>query len=153
MDATDDISSTWENEKRSNDHGVCSENLRYDCDSETEYDSENETIDVICENSKLSVARLCAQNQRGPTSICANERVCYDHRGTTGSSSKTLNLNTSFCDNSETTNSAKNNNISKSKTFLIDNILGNNKSDSSQINLCNDDSDNFEETTDEHNGK
>lgn len=152
MDATDGISSTWENEKRSNDQ-VCSENLRYDCDSETEYGSEDETIDVLCENSKLSVARLRAKNQRGP-SICTNERIYFDQSGTT-CSTKTLNPTRSFCNNSEYTNSVKNINISKSKTFLIDSILGNNKSDSNQIDasLCNDDSNNFEETTDEHNGK
>ncbi|RVE51924.1 hypothetical protein evm_003390 [Chilo suppressalis] len=145
MDAMNDISSTCEsvtvkiNEKSSVISGT---GKAFDGESETEYDSENETIDVICENS--SGAKFCERNSdMNPfnllnRSLFENKNV-YENNYTNGHGIAKNALNSDM--------------NSKSKTFLIDNILGNNKNYSSETSdsVSHDEGDNFEETTDEHN--
>ncbi|XP_028178130.1 homeobox protein ceh-19 [Ostrinia furnacalis] len=150
MDATNDISSTCENDSLSRNDKFCdSKNLgkNYECESESEYDSENETIDVICENSGDSKFVERNSNINNPYHIlnreffeaktfqCPKNFVSAPHR----SSAK------------DTLSSEINN---RSKTFLIDSILGNNKNcstNSTNTTNTNEESDNFEESTDEHN--
>lgn len=147
MDAIDDISSTCENDSISrNDKSsvMHTPGKTYDCESETDYDSENETIDVICDNSGETQFGDKMSEVNNPYNIL--NRDFFD--------AKSYNCQKNFVSgpsHSNTKNSVIN---SKSKTFLIDNILGNNKSCSNQASSVenNDESDTFEETADEHNG-
>lgn len=146
MDNADDISSTCENESMSlNDpYAMCSvdKDSTYGCDSETDYESDNEMID-ICENSEHSVSKNPVTNSYVNTNkirFFEQNRVLFP----------TKSLANNICNN-DSTRSVKD----KSKTFLIDNILGNDKNSDSKfnINVSQDDGEIFEESTDEHNGK
>lgn len=167
MDTMEDISSTCENEYVSNTENtsvLCSveRDSNYDCESETEYDSENETID-ICDNSEQSVQRngenKNLKNVINP--LFNSDKRCFFEQSRVIFPTKALDNIRNLCNNSESshnrTKDAMNSVIhGKSKTFLIDNILGNNKSNSSKLvgDLHHEDAvDNVEETTDEHNGK
>ncbi|XP_004924060.1 homeobox protein B-H1 [Bombyx mori] len=113
MDAIDDISSTCENDSvnlKKSSALFSAEKDSY-CDSETDYDSENETID-ICENSEHSFSKTVLVNSRiedEKTKFFDNHRVIFPTRSLTN-----------FVNN-ESSRHVKD----KSKTFLIDNILGN----------------------------
>ncbi|XP_035438644.2 homeobox protein engrailed-2-B [Spodoptera frugiperda] len=164
MDTTDDISSTCENEfvRNADNNGVlCSaeRDSSYDCESETEYDSENETID-ICDNSEQSnhrnVENKTIKNVINP--ILNADKLCFFEQNRVIFPTKTFDNFRNLRNGSESShNSAKDSVNSvihgKSKTFLIDSILGNNKSNSSKLvsNKNLDDVDNVEESTDEHN--
>lgn len=166
MDTIEDISSTCENEYISNAENniaLCSaeRDSSYDCESETEYDSENETID-ICDNSDQSSHRN-TENKNFKTVINPlrnSDKLCFFEQSRVIFPKKTFENIRNLCNNSETSqNSTKDSTNSvmhgKSKTFLIDSILGNNKNNSSKLvkSIRPDDSDDVEETTDEHNGK
>ncbi|XP_072939991.1 uncharacterized protein [Epargyreus clarus] len=163
MSVIEDISSTCENDSesvlaRQRVRGIKKEELNYKCESETEYDSENETIDVICEYSdhktykeRDNIHRNTVSNPYGSSDIFYYEQNRNLAPNKTFSSVKSRNL----YDNSESINRANPINSvidGKSKTFLIDSILGNQKN-SSQSNktVIQDDSDHFEESADEHN--
>jgi hypothetical protein len=140
MEAIGDISSTCEHDSVSRNETSAS---GIDCESDAEYDSENETIDVICENNS-GVPYIERNSDLNPYNIL--NRGLYE--------SKTFNYqkNYSNSNNNESLSSVMN---SKSKTFLIDNILGNNKICNSQEpeSVRKDEGDNFEEAADEHNGE
>lgn len=156
MEVMDDISSTCENDHRlkfnanfnENNSVQCSD-LRYDCESEAEYDSENETIDVIYENGEKN-----DKNQRVNQSV-ENRLYFFDQKKVI-LPSKTLVSTRHVCsnvDNSQNTKETISNvNSNKSKTFLIDSILGNNKKNNTEFS-SQDESDTVEEATDEHNGE
>ncbi|KPJ18906.1 Homeobox protein ceh-19 [Papilio machaon] len=129
-----------------------------DCESETEYDSENETIDVICENSGISLR----DNNTPQFNTLSNPFVRPDgvflfeqHLGVY--SDKTVPKKI-IRDKSATVNCIERNKLNsssdtKSKTFLIDDILGNNKkhSVSDDKSTSQENSDRFEENADEYN--
>ncbi|XP_030041302.2 barH-like 2 homeobox protein [Manduca sexta] len=145
MDAIDDISSTCENDAINlrNNRVLCGDrdSTYYGCESETEHDSENETID-ICENSDHYVSKNSIINSFGN----AEKILYFEHNRLILPGKSATNT---ISDKSESSRSVKD----KSKTFLIDNILGNNKySESKNLsNLCQDEHDEVEENTDEHN--
>lgn len=155
MEIIDDISSTCENDHKlkfnanfnENNSVQCSD-LRYDCESEAEYDSENETIDVIYENSERN-----DKNQRVNQSV-ENRLYFFDQKKVI-LPSKTLVSTRHVCSNVDNSQNSKetisNVNNNKSKTFLIDSILGNNKKNNSEF--ASQDDDNVEEAADEHNGE
>ncbi|XP_053604049.1 barH-like 2 homeobox protein [Plodia interpunctella] len=149
METIDDISSTCDNDSGI-EKSLFKRKNSFDCETETEYDSENETIDVICENSVSIIGRNCDKNV--PSSYGADRNYLCESRVIFPTKFNVRNI----CDNDTTDNVIRhsvNNAInSRSKTFLIDNILGNDKNTSQIINRTNTDSDNFEETAaDEHN--
>ena len=166
MDTTDDISSTCENEYISNAENnsiLCSaeRDSSYDCESETEYDSENETID-ICDNSEQSGHRnLENKNIKNEINPLLNpDKICFFEPSRVIFPTKTFDSIRNRCNSSESSHNGTKDSVNsvihgKSKTFLIDSILGNNKSNNTKIvnNIRPDDEDNGEETTDEHNGK
>ncbi|XP_052749269.1 homeobox protein ceh-19-like [Galleria mellonella] len=161
MNSLEDISSTCENESRIEPKERSSdtfniEKTNYDCESETEYDSENETIDVICENS-VNSTRFSEKHQIIPTSYTSADRNCLFESRVIFPTKLFINQRNT-CGNIESTNSSARDSINsvingKSKTFLIDNLLGNNKNNSSPIHDCSDqdDSTTFGENADEHN--
>lgn len=156
MEVMDNISSTCENDHKlkfnanfnENNSVQCSD-LRYDCESEAEYDSENETIDVIYENSDRN-----DKNQRVNQSI-ENRLYFFDQKKVI-LPSKSLVSTRHVCSNVDNSRNSKetisNVNSNKSKTFLIDSILGNNKNNNTDF-ASQDESDNVEEAADEHNGE
>lgn len=166
MDTIDDISSTCENEYISNAENnsvLCSaeRDSSYDCESETEYDSENETID-ICDNSEQSGHRnVESKNIKNVINPLLNpDKLCFFEQSRVIFPTKTFDSIRNLCSNSDSSRNGTKDSVNsvihgKSKTFLIDSILGNNKSNSTKLvsNLRSDDDDNGEETTDEHNGK
>lgn len=155
MEVMDDISSTCENDHRlkfnanfNGNNGVQCSDLRYDCESEAEYDSENETIDVIYENNERN-----DKNQRVNQSV-ENRLYFFDQKKVI-LPSKTLVSARHVCSNVDSQNSKEtisNINSNKSKTFLIDSILGNNKKSNTDF-ASQDESDTVEEAADEHNGE
>lgn len=166
METIDDISSTCENEYVSNTENnsvLCSaeRDSSYDCESETEYDSENETID-ICDNSEQSIHRNTEnKNLKNVINPLLNsDKICFFEQSRVIFPTKTYDSIRNLCNSSETSHNSTKDSVNsvihgKSKTFLIDSILGNNKSNSSKLvtNLRPEDDDNAEETTDEHNGE
>ncbi|XP_013190186.2 barH-like 2 homeobox protein [Amyelois transitella] len=145
MDTIEDISSTCENDV---ENSVFRKNS-FDCETETDYDSENETIDVICENSVNTIARN--SDKIIANTFPADRNYLYESRILFPTKFDTRNV----CDDSEANvirHSVSSVINSRSKTFLIDNILGNDKDTNVEIsNRTNTDSDNFEEAADEHN--
>ncbi|XP_059052776.1 homeobox protein ceh-19-like isoform X2 [Achroia grisella] len=162
MDVLEDISSTCENESgieiKEKSSDVCNiGKTAYDCETETEYDSENETIDVICENSVNSIGRFSDKNQNTPTPYTSADRGCFIESRVIFPT-KFLNSQRNIYGNSESTHSSVRDSMNsvingKSKTFLIDNLLGNTKNNTSRIHDCSDqdDSTTFGENADEHN--
>lgn len=157
MDTIDDISSTCENvsgPQQDKSRLTCIGKDNYECDTETEYDSENETIDVICENSVNPVIRISDKNN-SCNSFTSSDRGFFENRVIFPT--KSLGNTRNICDSGLSANISRDSNSvihSRSKTFLIDNILGNDRNDTSQINHgTSQDIDHFEETGDEHNGK
>ncbi|KAL4706611.1 hypothetical protein ACJJTC_009023 [Scirpophaga incertulas] len=141
MDANDDISSTCENDEVSRNKNS-SDISGLDCESENEYDSENETIDIMCENNS-GISTLDRNN----------DLHSYNFLNRNVFETKSFNCNKNYSaspPNNSNLNTVMN---SKSKTFLIDNILGTNKKICIQEpdSLSRDGGDSFEETTDEHN--
>lgn len=158
--AMEDISSTCDDRvaKDSGPSGNYGEDkVRYDCESDIEYDSENETIDVICENSELVITRNNERSQNNRVANpCTNSNKLYFYDNKLIYPPKTMIDSRNVCSNTNYSQSAKETlsiTNSRSKTFLIDSILGNNSSNSKVDNSALEDSDNFEETADEHNGK
>lgn len=161
MDSTEDISSTCENDCANNIENpsvlcvIDKEESTYDCETDTEYDSENETID-ICENSEHSSSWSSDRNNKNVlNNLIGSDRLRFLEQSRLLFPSKTYQTtinNSREFDNLKNSNKS---NSSKSKTFLIDNILGNSKSATTQnINIRSPDNiDNLEETADEHNGK
>lgn len=160
MDTTSDITSTCENDKIKKAIEKSSEVFRvdhvdrYNCEIETE-DSENETIDVIYESSDIVPNNNDRLRNIRPIDVPTNsDRIYFYEQNVQNITSKPVNdISSDYLhDDSRSTKHCINN--SKSKTFLIDNILGNTKEiNKSQNKILNDETDNFEETTDEHNGK
>lgn len=151
MDAINDISSTCENDLLQYKKSSAVQNLgkSYDCESDSEYDSENETIDVICENSGEREFDERNITKSNPFQIFNREFL----EAKNFHCSKNYSGASPHSSSKDTLNSVIN---SRSKTFLIDSILGNNKNCDSNISNptnTNEESDNFEETADEHNGK
>lgn len=162
MNTMDDITSTSENECVSNTatRTVCGVDKysNYDGESETDYDSENETID-ICENSEHAINRIREnKNLKNIINPFVNgDKIHYFDPSHVIFPAKTLDNIKNLCNNSASNSSTKEavNSIinGKSKTFLIDSILGNNnKNNDSQV-VKSHDGDVAEEATDEHNGK
>ncbi|CAB3236998.1 unnamed protein product [Arctia plantaginis] len=157
----DDITSTSENECVSNTASriVCGVDKysNYDGESETDYDSENETID-ICENSEQAMNRIREnKNHKNVINPFLNgDKIHYFDPSRLIFPAKTLDSIKNLCNESSGSNSntkeAVNSIINgKSKTFLIDSILGiNNKNNDSQV-VNSHDGDTIEEATDEHN--
>lgn len=104
-----------------------------ECESVTD-DSENETIDVICENSDRGRCNEKLQNLIPIPFINGNKGRIYEQTRV-------------IIPGKIRSDSVIN---AKSKTFLIDSILGNDKNSDEQSPI---DSEQFEETADEHNGK
>ncbi|XP_021188271.3 homeobox protein B-H2 [Helicoverpa armigera] len=164
MDTIDDISSTCENEylcKREDNSVLCSaeRDSSYDCESETEYDSENETID-ICDNSEQSSHRNTETKniKNGLSPLLNPDKRCFLESSRVIFPTHALDNLRNLCNSSESSHNSSKESVNsvihgKSKTFLIDSILGNNKSNSSKLvsDLRADDGDNIEETADEHN--
>ncbi|KAM3967313.1 uncharacterized protein ACR2FA_011652 [Aphomia sociella] len=158
MDTLEDISSTCDNESgtepKENISVMCNiEKGNYDCESETEGDSENETIDVICENSVNSIGRFSEKHQNIPTSYTSADRGCvFESRVIFPTKMFSNQRNT--CENESSPSGDRDSSVinGKSKTFLIDNLLGNNKNNSSRLHECADQEDStFGENADEHN--
>lgn len=142
MDTINTITSSSESETdklSANDN----QEVNYDCDTDSECDSENETIDVICENSNNRTlgsdarSRFFSYSQRIPT-VSGETSVIVPSKSLIDQSSS---IKPDYVDSDITV-------TSRSKTFLIDNILGN----SVQSKSVSNDIETLEEHTDEHNG-
>lgn len=131
-----------------------------DCESETEYDSENETIDVICENNGISSRdnnTLQYNNLSNP--FVRPDGVFFFEQNLGVYSDRAVPKKT-IREKSATVTCSERNKLNsssdtKSKTFLIDDILGNNKNHSVNVEkpTHQEDRDRLEETADEYNGK
>lgn len=152
MEVMDNISSTCENDHKFNanfngNNSVQCSDLRYDCESDAEYDSENETIDVIYENSE--------KHDKNRLNQCVENRLYFFDQKKIILPSKALVSTRNVCSNMDYSQKSKDtisNVNNKSKTFLIDSILGNNKNNNTDF-ASQAESDNVEEATDEHNGE
>ncbi|CAH2105659.1 unnamed protein product [Euphydryas editha] len=154
MNSIDDISSTCENERRSSFRDKLSnsanpkEKLAYISESESDFDSENETIDVICENSdkKEHSAQLLTSN------TYSNVDAIYSLSKSLFSNKMTINSKKCFeTDSVNCVNNTKNSVVnSRCNNFLIDNILGT-CHNNSETKSVNEESEDLEETGDEHN--
>lgn len=152
MNSTNDISSTCENESGSSFHDNLSscanriKKLSYSSDLESEFDSENETIDVICENSDQKEHSVHTTNSNvygNVDNICSLSRSFY-------ASKMTVKTKNCFENAQFTINNVTNNTINgRGKNFLIDSILGTNQSSTRNKSTYED---NEEEVGDEHNG-
>ncbi|KAJ2952315.1 hypothetical protein O0L34_g4599 [Tuta absoluta] len=119
-------------------------------ESDEDFNSDDEQIDVICENNELNNKLF----DKRVLNLNINDRLLvYDHKKMFYPQ-KTI-VNKTLCCDSDVKyprnikdHSANN---SKSKTFLIDNILGNNKNNIETNNSAEQESDSLEETADEHN--
>lgn len=151
MEAIDDISSTCDNESPINadiTNVLCDRNSNYS-ESGAEFESDNE-ID-ICDNSE-SINKVFDKNQRPRlTNSYESDKIFYFEQNRVLFPNRSLLNSKSVCD-SNSSLSAKNCMNGKSKTFLIDSILGNNISCESKVGALSQDVDNFEETADERNG-
>lgn len=148
MDAND-ISSTCENDSTNRD-GSCVEKDELE-DGDYEFDSDNESID-ICENSEHSVNKASNKNYKHNNSFTGADKLFFFEQNRVIFPNKSL-VNANVCD-SEPSQSGKNIINGNSKTFLIDSILGNNKSSDSEAEVIfANDADSFEETADERNGE
>ncbi|XP_068631272.1 homeobox protein B-H2-like isoform X2 [Battus philenor] len=129
----------------------------FDCESETEYVSENETIDVICENSESVRCSNPLQFNTLTNPFTRPDGVFFYEQNFGVYSDKAIIKTKTICDNNgRAKNSEKNKNgcnDGKSKTFLIDDILGNNqKNDSSgEDSVIQSDQVGLEENADEYN--
>lgn len=139
-----DISSTCEND--SNNRSC----IEKEEDGDSEFDSDNESID-ICENSE-QVNKIGDKNYKLTNTYTSVDKLFFFEQNRVIFPNKSL-ANARVCD-SQPSQSGKNTINGRSKTFLIDSILGNNKSSDSEadVSLTND-ADSFEETADERNGK
>ncbi|KOB68524.1 Uncharacterized protein OBRU01_18217, partial [Operophtera brumata] len=151
MEAIHDISSTCDNMSPINADitNVSYQSCDRDSNSESgaEFESDNE-ID-ICDNSE-SINKVFDKNQRARlTNSFTNDKIFYFEQNRVIFPNRSLVNSKSVCD-SHTSLNAKNCMNGKSKTFLIDNILGNNVSCESKVVALTQD-DNFEETADERN--
>ncbi|XP_069358172.1 homeobox protein engrailed-2b-like [Maniola hyperantus] len=151
MNSIDDISSTCENDTGSsfrNKHLISAnrrENLEYNSESESEFDSENETIDVICENSDhKDNAKLMLRSNPPDNIYSFNSKSLYTNKMTVKTKDSCKSDQIMCVDN--ITNSIIND---RGKNFLIDSILGNN-SNNPQTKAIGDDSEELE-AGDEHN--
>lgn len=160
MDISDDISSTSENEsvRPSVLCGVDKEEI-FDCATDYDSDSENETIDVIYDNSEqinenyannITVESIANQFE-GTDRLNFFEPTRVIVPGTNLSTStikidsQPNRLNKVNCTHSDVN--------SKSKTFLIDSILGKNRGGDDGHSSELEEHSSHEETTDEHNGR
>lgn len=155
MNSIDDISSTCENEcglsfqNKFSNSAKPKEKLIYNSESESDFDSENETIDVICENSdkkEHSVQILTANTHSKEDAIYTLSKSLFSNKMTINSK-KCLETDARNC-----VNNPKNCVVNgRGNNFLIDNILGTSHN-SSQPKSVNVESEDLEETEDEHNG-
>lgn len=152
MNSNDDISSTCENFTVTTFHDKRSisassrEKLEYNCDSETDVESENETIDVICENTDQRDIIKPFISLNTQDTVFSFTKSLYANKMTI--KSKGIESDQIMCVNN-VTNSEIND---KGKNFLIDSILGNNSSNT-QAKAIVDVREESEENGDEHNGK
>ncbi|XP_013164448.1 PREDICTED: homeobox protein engrailed-2b-like [Papilio xuthus] len=128
-----------------------------DCESETEYDSENETIDVLCENSGISSRDSTPQFNTLSNPFVRPDGVFLFEQHLGVYTDKSVPKKT-IRDKSATVNFSERNKLNsssdtKSKTFLIDDILGNNKnhSVSGDKSTSQENRDSPEENADEYN--
>lgn len=155
MNSIDDISSTCGNEcglsfqNKFPNSAKSKEKLVYNSESESDFDSENETIDVICENSdhkEHSVQILTANTHSKEDAIYTLSKSLFSNKMT---------INSKKCfeaDARNYVNNPKNSVVNgRGNNFLIDNILGT-RHNSSQTKSVNVESEDLEETEDEHNG-
>ncbi|XP_047528967.1 barH-like 2 homeobox protein [Vanessa atalanta] len=154
MNSIDDISSTCENDSGSSfrdnfsNRAKLNGKTRYNSESESEFDSENETIDVICENSDQKEHSAYALNSNplnNVDTIYSLSKSLHSNRMTINSSNR---FESDAMNSVNTKNSAVNN---RGKNFLIDNILGNNRSNFQTQSVIEENEGNKEETGDEHN--
>lgn len=153
MDTVNNITSSSESDMSgiSQLYVIEKEEINYECDTDSDCDSENESIDVICENSEReknfdakdlksnlfpSVQRL--SSLYGETSVIVPSKSLSNPKHTNEIQCSVIKPDLT---NSDVTV------ISKSKTFLIDNILGN---DNCRAKIVPEEADNYEENTDEH---
>lgn len=149
MEAIDDISSTCDNESPMNvDSNVSCDRDSYS-ESGAEFESDNE-ID-ICENSE-SINKVIDKPQRSRlTNGYTNDKLFYFEQNRVVFPNRSLVNSKSVCDIRSSQNAINCMN-GKSKTFLIDSILGNNASSESKVVALAEDL-SFEETADERNGE
>lgn len=150
MNSNDDISSTCENYNATfRDKRLISasrrEKLEHNCDSESEIDSENETIDVICENTDQRDIIKPFISLNTQDTVFSFTKSLYANKTVKSKGSESDQI---MCVNN-VTNSELND---KAKNFLIDSILGNNSSNI-QAKAIIDEREESEEAGDEHNGK
>lgn len=153
MNSIDYISSTCENDTGKFDNNVSVTNdlteerteIRTFVESDSDLDSENETVDVICENSEQmnsinynTIAYGSVDSIIYSKNLYANKMTVKKKRVCDSEQIKIIN------------DSANSLLQAKGKNFLIDSILGNDES-KTQRKLVKD-ADNPEETGDEHNG-
>lgn len=148
MEAIDDISSTCDNEppQKMDTNVSCDRDSSYS-ESGVEFESDNE-ID-ICENSE-SISKVIDKRARLTNSF-TNDKLFYFEQNRVIFPNRSLVNSKSVCDSRSSQNTINCMN-GKSKTFLIDSILGNNSSSESKVGNVSEDLD-FEETADERNGK
>lgn len=151
----DAISSTCENDTKvllNNEHLISALRRHYRT-SVDEYDSENETVDVTCEmsdlvddqNDNLKNTRLnnSQNDDDGLSTVNTNyyiSKICKNKNR--------RDLSDKFSDTDNIKNRISN---CKSKTFLIDSILGNNINNR-QDDTSPEESQSLEDTGDEYNG-
>ncbi|CAG4992514.1 unnamed protein product [Parnassius apollo] len=124
------------------------------CESETEYDSENETIDVICENSGISVRDNLQFNNFTNPFVHPDGVFFFEQNLDVCSERDEFKTKNNSCNSKEIKKSDQNcSSDGKTKTFLIDDILGNHKktSSNSEKSIIQYDRDHFEANADEHN--
>lgn len=150
MEAIDDISSTCDNEAPMNADVT---NVSCDRDSYSEsgaeFESDNE-ID-ICENNE-SINKIPITQRARLTNSYKNDKLFYFEQNRVIFPNRSFVNSKSVCDRNSSQN-AKNCMNGKSKTFLIDSILGNNNSSEPKVGALSEDVDSFEETADERNGE
>ncbi|XP_032513044.2 homeobox protein engrailed-1a-like [Danaus plexippus] len=152
MNSIDYISSTCENDTGKFDNNVSVTNdlteerteIRTFVESDSDLDSENETVDVICENSEQMNSINYNTIAYGSVDSIIYSRNLYANKMTVKKKR--------VCDSEQIkiiNDSANSLLQTKGKNFLIDSILGNDES-KTQRKLVKD-ADNPEETGDEHN--
>ncbi|XP_045494208.1 homeobox protein koza-like [Colias croceus] len=146
MDTQERISSTCDTVSKFNSQYELNKNdSMYDDDSEI--DSENETIDVICENSDQS--SVDDNSQMLYNRLNASQELLYDKNNVFSNKNDVFNCGRGNLNINSSHNKLVNSE-NKSKTFLIDNILGNFKSKKHEKPSNSETDDNLE-AGDEHN--
>lgn len=145
MDAVDTISSS--SESKMNKMYTTEKVVHYECETDSDSDSENETIDVICENSdrddKVEELKEHLLSSQKFSSIYGETSVIVPSKGFL--QPKSVREIQCSVIKPDVVNSVIN---ARSKTFLIDNILGNDN----KAKCVSDEHEIYEENTDEHNG-